>query len=251
MGTRIARFSRQLLDVVYPGTCVLCGAASNTDRDLCADCLAELPLLGPCCKRCALPFPVAEADRSGVAGTPRRTTLCGNCQRHPPPYQAAFAAFRYEDPLPALVAGIKFRSRLNLIRLLGALLAGALAREAQTPHWMPPDVMVPVPLHPRRLRQRGYNQALELARPIARRLDIPVHPELCQRVRSTQAQSELDERSRLSNIRGAFRATGPLPPRIAVLDDVVTTGATVSEMARVLRAAGCRQVAVWSLARTP
>jgi ComF family protein len=146
---------------------------------------------------------------------------------------------------------MKFRARLNLVRLLGELLADGLMDAAATPDWTWPDAIVPVPLHPQRLRQRGYNQALEMARLLERRLALPVAAACCQRIRSTQAQSALAARQRRSNIRGAFDVTAPLPRHLAILDDVVTTGATVSELARVLRRHGCERVDVWALARTP
>lgn len=196
------------------------------------------------------PYPSISPRRNLPSGE-TGAVLCGNCQRRPPPFDHCFAVFRYEDPLPALVAGMKFQGRLNLVRLLGQLLAEALANEMVTQDWAEPDAIIPVPLHPRRLRQRGYNQALELARIVGRRISVPVEVACCERSRATQAQSELEERQRLINIRGAFAATGPLPPHIAILDDVVTTGATVSELARTLRSSGCERVDVWALARTP
>lgn len=146
---------------------------------------------------------------------------------------------------------MKFRSKLNLIRLLGELLADALGAEAEQPDWQWPDAILPVPLHPNRLRERGYNQALELARVVGRRLGTPVEHRHCRRTRATQAQSDLDERRRLANIRGAFEAAPVVPKRLAILDDVVTTGATVTELTRVLRRVGCEQIEVWTLARTP
>lgn len=224
--------------LLYPPTCVLCGAAGDAGRDLCAGCAADMPRIGHCCTVCALPL----AGRDG---------RCGGCQHRPPPYDRCTAVFRYETPLPALVGGMKFRARLNLVRLLGDLVADALLLERESPRWATPDAIVPVPLHPRRLRQRGYNQALEMARVVGRRLAIRVDARTCWRTRATLAQSELDERRRLTNIRGAFAATAPLPTHVAILDDVVTTGATVSELARVLRRSGCERIEVWALARTP
>jgi ComF family protein len=150
-----------------------------------------------------------------------------------------------------LVGGIKFRARMNLIRLLGNLLADALLSADGAVPAEQPQAILPVPLHPARLRQRGYNQALELARVVGRRLSIPVDASSCQRTRATRAQSELEERQRLQNIRGAFATTGRLPRHLAILDDVVTTGATVSELARALHRGGCERVDVWTLARTP
>jgi len=109
-----------------------------------------------------------------------------------------------------------------------------------------------VPLHPRRLRQRGYNQALELARIVGRLLQVPVDDRCCTRLIATQPQAELDQKARRRNLRGAFSATLALQAQhLAILDDVVTTGSTVSEVARVLRRAGCQRVDVWTIARTP
>jgi len=221
---------------IYPPTCVLCGAPGDDGLDLCAGCRGDLPMIGACCPRCALPLPAPAAGP------------CGACQRHPPPFAVCRAAFRYEDPLPALIGGLKFRDRFNLIRLLATLLAETLAG-LDDPR---PDALVPVPLHPRRLRERGYNQSLELARVIGRRLDLPVDARCCNRVRATPPQAALDQKSRRRNIRGAFAAGGDLGGRhVAVIDDVVTTGSTVGELARTLRRAGCRRVDVWTLARTP
>lgn len=256
--------------LLYPPTCVLCGAPGEAGRDLCAGCHADLPLIGAHCARCAQPFSTSaastlasermanvmvssaspSADMSAVmsAGT---GGICGRCQQAPPPFARCTAAFRYEEPLSSLVVEIKFRSRLNLIRLLGELLTETLSADSERPDWQPPAAIVPVPLHPRRLRTRGYNQALELARVVGRRLAIPVNHRCCRRTRATQAQTELDERLRLTNIRDAFEVTEPLPRHLAILDDVVTTGATVSELARRLTQAGCERVDVWALARTP
>ena len=233
---------RGVAGIVYPPTCLLCGAAGDAGLDLCAGCRADLPVIGPCCARCSLPLPPT------VVTSPDRPTLCGGCQRRPPPFHESHALFRYEDPLPVLIAGLKFRGRLHVLRLLGMLLGETLReRVAELP-----DAIVPVPLHRRRLRQRGYNQSLELARIVGRALQVPVDDRCCERVLATRPQAELEKKARLGNLRGAFRATQTLDGRhIALLDDVVTTAATVTELTRVLRRAGARRVDVWALARTP
>jgi len=175
-------------------------------------------------------------------------TLCGQCQRRSPPFDACYAAFRYEDPLPSLIGGAKFRSRLELTRLLGHCLASALcAQGAEVP-----GAIVPVPLHARRLRERGYNQALEIARTVSRRLSVPVDIASCARVVSTAPQAGLEQRERRRNVRGAFKVLkAPAAAHVAILDDVVTTGSTVGELAQVLRKAGVERVDVWAVARTP
>ena len=232
---------RGALELLFPPTCVLCGAPGDNDLDLCSGCRNDLPAIAPCCARCALPLPAELA----ASGSPN---VCGACQRHPPPFTHCHAAFRYQDPLPSMIAGLKFRGRLNVLRLTGLLLAASL-RESDVAM---PAAIVPVPLHPRRLRKRGYNQALELARIVGRELVLPVDDRCCERVLATRPQAELEQKARRKNLRGAFRATIDMQGRqVAILDDVVTTASTVSELTRVLHRAGCQRVDVWTVARTP
>jgi ComF family protein len=226
-----------VLDALFPPTCVLCGAPGAGGLDLCAGCAAELPWNRHACARCALPF-----DGPGYPGV-----LCGPCQRRAPPYERCIAALRYATPAPTLVGAAKFRGRLNAARLLGQVLAESV-RVSGEPL---PEVLVPVPLHRARLAERGYNQALEIARVLGRALALPVDHRCSERILATLPQAGLDEGTRRRNIRGAFRARSPLGWRhLAILDDVVTTGSTVEELARVLRRAGADRIAVWAVART-
>ncbi|WP_049620686.1 ComF family protein [Frateuria defendens] len=219
---------------LLPWRCLLCGAAGAEGLDLCAACAAELPRNASCCARCALPLP-----------TP--AVLCGRCQRHAPPWAAAWAPFRYAWPLDRLERRYKFGGDLASGRTLAALW-----REAPRPIDLP-QLILPVPLHARRLRERGYNQALELARPLAQAFGVPAQADALRRVRITAAQTELDALARRRNVRGAFalREGLALPAHVALLDDVLTTGATLAECARVLRRAGVARVDVWALARAP
>jgi ComF family protein len=226
------------LDVLFPPTCLLCGASGSPGRDLCPGCAVELPLNRHACPRCALPL-----DAQLPSGAE-----CGACRRRPPPFDAALAVLRYETPVPLLVGAAKFRGQLAAARLLGQLLADALPIQAGAL----PEVLIPVPLHPRRLGERGYNQALEIARTVAGALGVAVDAKRCRRVLSTAPQAGLDEAARRRNIRGAFAVSDPLPwRRIAILDDVVTTGSTVAELSRTLRRSGAEEIAVWAVARTP
>jgi ComF family protein len=228
----------RLLQRIYPPTCVLCGAPGDAGLDLCQGCRADLPHNRHACPRCAIPLPEDQGT-----GTP-----CGPCQRHPPPFSASHAAFLYEDALPALIAGMKFRARFNLARLLGQCLASALLEQGAER----PGLIIPVPLHRRRLRERGYNQALEVAREVSAALAILIDTATCVRTLHTSAQVGLEDRERRRNVRGAFAVLRPPAARhVAILDDVVTTGSTVSELTRVLRAAGVERVDVWAVARTP
>ena len=221
---------------LFPARCALCGAAA--DRELCAACHADLPHNRHACRCCAIPLP---ADAGEDA-------LCGPCQQHPPPYTACLAALRYQAPLDRLVTGLKFHGRLAHGRLLAELLGDYL----ETRGFTRPDLLVPVPLHPARLRRRGYNQALELARPLSKRFDLTLDVDALRRRRDTQPQMELDHRQRLRNMRGAFEAGAQVRDRhVAVVDDVVTTGHTVEEAAKALLRAGAARIDVWACARTP
>ncbi|MCO5760643.1 MAG: ComF family protein [Chromatiaceae bacterium] len=229
---------RPLIAALLPPTCALCGAPGARGLDICAGCRAELPLNPHACPRCALPLAISAPP--GLA--------CGTCQRQPPPYAVSHIPFLYRDTMASLIRGAKFHGKLNLARLLGLCLAQSVRGEGIEP----PEVIIPVPLHPRRLRQRGYNQALEIARTLSRELAIPVDAHSCVRLRSITPQEGLDKEARRQNVRGAFGVERPLRFRhLVILDDVVTTGSTAAEVARVLLAAGAHRVDLWALARTP
>lgn len=219
---------------MLPWRCLLCADAGAEGVDLCPACIAELPRNVRCCERCALPLPIS-------------APLCGQCQRKAPPWDAAWAPFRYAWPLDRLETRFKFGRDLAAGRVLSTL----WERESARPSL--PQLIVPVPLHKRRLRERGYNQALELARPLARALNVPCRHDVLRRVRHTDAQSALGAEQRRRNLRGAFalRDGVALPSHVAILDDVFTTGATLMECAQLLKRAGVARVDVWALARAP
>jgi ComF family protein len=219
---------------VFPPRCLLCGAPGAENRDLCDGCAADLPRNRVCCARCALPLKTAAA-------------LCGECIKREPPFAATFAPFEYAHPLDLLLVRLKFSRNLAAGRVLVQLALDALAEcEVSVP-----QAIVPVPLHRDRLRERGYNQALELARPLAAALGVPMR-ELLVRRRATTPQSDLDAAVRRRNVRGAFDPIAEeLPAHVALVDDVMTTGTTIRECARVLRRAGVDRVDVWVIARAP
>lgn len=170
---------------------------------------------------------------------------CGDCLRNPPALAETRAVFVYGFPLDRLVPRFKFHRDLAAGRLMADLMAGALASAPR------PDALVPVPLHGRRLRQRGYDQALELARAVGRRLDLPVLDTALLRSRDTAPQSEQDAQARRRNLRGAFsvRPGAALPAHVALIDDVMTTGATLHAATRALLRAGVARVDGWVCAR--
>lgn len=218
---------------LLPTTCLLCGAPGGADLDLCPGCRAALPVIGPACRYCGAALEAGQA-------------VCGPCLRRPPPFAATIAPYHYAAPVDHLIWQLKFRGRLAPARTLGRLLADA-GRDREDSL---PECLVPVPLHRRRLGERGYNQAVELARPVARQLGIPLAPRLARRAHATPPQAELDGRERRRNVRGAFTVPqAPAARHVAIVDDVVTSGATVSELAQALRRAGVERVEVWAVAR--
>lgn len=231
----VNRWLNNIQNHFFPPTCLLCGEDGEGNRDLCTNCHTELPQHHNACRICALPL---EGNHHGF--------ICGRCQQHPPAYNSSSIPFRYEPPVSQLLTQLKFQRRLAYARLLGDLMATALW-ERNLPV---PELLIPVPLHALRLRERGYNQALELARPISRHLQVPLDYSTCQRVRATAAQSDLKADERRRNIKGAFHLRQPINARhVAIIDDVVTTGHTVNELARILRKAGVEHIEVWALAR--
>jgi ComF family protein len=219
---------------LFGGSCFLCRGKAGAL--LCAPCDADLPRIssGPGaerCPRCALASP---------AGAP-----CGRCLAQPPAYDATQAALDYEFPADVLIQALKFGAELALAPYLGDLLSKNISD-------MNVNCIVPVPLSAQRLRSRGYNQSLEIARHLSAATGVRLAPELCERVRDTPAQMELSISDRARNVAKAFDCAKMLGGlSIAVVDDVMTTGATLDEVAATLKRAGAARVVNWVVARTP
>ena len=214
----------RIAQAALPQHCLLCTAPASA-QPLCRDCYARLPwLTATRCPQCALPT----GDGS----------FCGACLSHPPRFDAVTAAFAYDWPLSTLIHHYKYAGNLALARLL----ANALGTRITTPV----DLMLPMPLAPQRLRERGFNQALEMARIMSRATGMPLAANACRRVRDSTPQASLPWNERAKNIRGAFVCDADLSGmRVAVIDDVMTTGATLNELARNLRKAGAIEIHGW------
>ena len=217
-----------LVQRVLPQQCLLCAAATSSSA-LCAACHAQLPWLPASrCPQCALPT--------------NNGRLCGTCLSHPPRFDHVTAAFAYQWPLAALIHHYKYGGNLALARLFASALAAQIHDAA--------DLIIPMPLAPRRLRERGFNQALEIARIVSRLTGIAIAAGACRRVRDSAPQAALPWVERRSNIRGAFVCDADLSGlRVAVVDDVLTTGATLNELARNLRRAGAADIRGCMVAR--
>lgn len=223
-----------LLDLLLPARCVLCGQPSPSIC-ICAPCRQDLPWCGLHCHQCGLPlaFPI--------------DTVCGQCLYKPPPFHSTVSPLRYEFPVDCMVQALKFKNQLAEGRVLSHMMCEYVSQQSVDL----PDVLIPLPLHRARMIKRGFNQAYELASYIGRTLSIPIHAGGLRRNRNTDAQSGLNRQQRRKNVHGAFywRGAEPPPPHIALIDDVMTTGTTATECARVLKKAGANRVDIWVAAR--
>ena len=229
-------FVTSLLDQVLGnvGRCLLCGAPAKAD--LCMPCEEDLPNIGRPCRRCALPLPGSGSE-------------CGHCLRDPPPFERSIVPFEYRWPVDALLNGFKSGGNLAFGQLLTQRLARAV-KSAYAPCERP-DCLIVTPIRVERLRQRGFNQALQMARVLGRQLNLPVRTGLLTCERKVVPQKSLRAQARRTNLRGAFRIGAPCSGHVALVDDVMTTGATARELSALLLQAGAHRVDIWCLARTP
>jgi ComF family protein len=221
-------------------TCLLCDETADTELAICSSCEAELPWLGEHCQVCALPLP-------------SHGLVCGACLQKPPSFSKVEVPWRYAFPVDSLITRFKHQAKWPLGRLLGELLSQHL-QHAFAEGLKKPELLLPVPLADKRQRQRGFNQAGLLAQWLSGLLQLPQQTHWLQRTLDTPAQQQLDAATRKRNLRQAFALNAGCPIaglHVALVDDVLTTGATAESLARLLRKAGAARVDVYCLARTP
>lgn len=227
---RLKHVQARLLDLLLPPACPFCGLAVAR-LGACAGCLEDLPWNKTACRCCALPLAIADS-------------LCASCQRRPPPFTCAIAPLRYEFPIDAVLKAYKFAARSSCLPALSALLRDACR---ELPGSV--DAVLPMPMHWIRWALRGFNQAVELGRPVARELGVPLLDSVA-RIRHTAYQSGLDAQGRRRNLSGAFRVTRPIAERhVLIVDDVMTTGQSCRQLAQSLRRSGVANVSVLVVAR--
>ena len=213
--------------------CFLCKSISHKGTLICEHCQPTLPWNSLACHRCARPLKTE---------TPQN--LCGECLQKPNALDHCFAPLRYQQPISNFIAQLKFNKRLLYTKSLSQLFLEKCSNQTL------PDIIIPVPLHAKRLRQRGFNQALELVKPISKKLKIPIIKYDCIRVKHTQAQSELPLHKRITNIKNAFQYKGSIAAKhVVIFDDVLTTGNTLNELAITLKQQGAETVSAWCIAR--
>jgi ComF family protein len=222
-------------DSLFPPTCILCGNPGHNSRDLCLACYHSLPKNGNSCYQCGEPFDIKQ----------KTVLVCGKCQKHRPFFDQTHAPFLYQGAIRHLISNLKFNNNYKNARLLGMLLADNLRHHAPKP-----ELIIPVPLHRDRYRQRGFNQSIEIGKTMAKELQIQLNLYSCQRCRNTQHQTGLSAIQRHKNLRNAFTVSTPLQVNhVAILDDVMTTGTTVNELAKKLKKTGVSKVDIWACSR--
>jgi ComF family protein len=219
------------LDVLLPQTCLLCGSLTRTQ--ICPGCYKDLPWQFNPCPQCGIAMPTA-------------ALVCGNCLKRPPYFESTQTLFAYQYPLDQLIQAGKYKDSLHTLRALAKLM-----RDHIDIADFRPDVIMAVPLHPARLRERGYNQAALLAKPIARQCQIPLNLTACRCIKHKRQQVGLSDKDRRRNVRGAFVIDYFEPgwQRVAIVDDVMTTGATMNEVSKQVLRAGASHVEAWCCAR--
>ncbi|HEC26743.1 MAG TPA: ComF family protein [Gammaproteobacteria bacterium] len=222
---------KNLLNSLLPVSCGLCNASTGSHLPLCQPCLSDLPLLGTACSSCALPV--------GSTGN------CGKCQQHRPTCDQCLALFLYQEPVNYLVQQFKFSRKLEYGYLFSSLMAKKLLSLPEQP-----DVLIPVPLHPSRLRSRGFNQSWEITRQLSRITGINASHKICQRIKKTPLQTGLKASERKRNLKQAFAVTANVKDlHICIVDDVMTTGSTLEAIASVLKSAAAKRVSGMVVAR--
>lgn len=216
-----------------PSICILCNQKCTTDCSVCSSCLDLLPQLGPACPFCANPSPQSDY------------LICGSCIKTPPRYDSALIAYAFEEPIRSLLHQFKYQHRLYLCNFFAYLIVDAWKQKPSIP-----ECLIPVPMHPKKLKERGFNQTILVTRYLSKFLNIPYNSLSCKKIRATQAQASLNGNQRRENLKNAFTLK-PVPYKhVALIDDVLTTGSTANELARTLKNAGVDCVELWCSART-
>ena len=199
----------------------------------------------PCCNQCQKDFISTSNRCPRCSRETKQPSVCAHCIQDPPIQRFTHVLFDYKYPANHLIKAFKFQQHPELARYFAATISKNLIKTGKLP-----GLLLPVPLHKKRQRERGYNQSLEFAKQLAQILKLECRPSLCQRIRQTEPQSTLPMKDRKKNVKGAFKLTGrPAEKHVAIVDDVITSGTTITEVAKLLLEAGCERIDVWAIAR--
>lgn len=235
----------RLLDIIYPPRCALCltssQIANKTAIELCEACQNNLKTVSTACFQCGIPLQQTQPEQ-----------LCGECLKKPPAYDQVISIYHYQQPLIWLIQQMKFHKKTRIAHLLAQLMSRYIEQSIADELISVPDAIIPVPLHHKRQHQRHFNQAEELSTVISKSLQKPIDMQYIERYLSSQQQSGLDAKQRKKNVKGIFKITNRKRKQyqhVVIIDDVMSTGSTVNEVAKVLKKSGIKKVDVWVLAR--
>lgn len=226
-------------DKLQPSLCVICSYPTLCNLNICRACIHEMPSLTHSCQRCAQFLPSSAEVAS----------ICGACLKNNPPFDRTFTLSLYQAPISSLIIKLKYQHQLSAAKALGELMCRRIEYKWYKKEHLP-DLIIPIPLHAKRLSERGFNQAIEIARPISKFLNIPIDHSGIKRIKATQSQKGLTALERKRNMFNAFSAnTSYANLSVAVVDDVITTGHTMREFCAILRQQGAKRIDVWCCAR--
>lgn len=226
-------WSNKIQSILYPYTCFLCNQPGHNGLDLCNICHEGFTPLSICCDSC------------GISMKTKESQVCGRCLANPPHYNKITTLFEYQEDIKKLVLPLKFNAKVSAARTIGTLMANHFSKHVEMP-----DALLAVPLHKKRLRERGFNQSELIAEHLHQKLNIPLLQQFCTRTRNTVSQTSLKAAERRKNLNRAFHCDNHQGINsIAVIDDVVTTGSTANEIAKTLKKAGVKHVEIWAFAR--
>jgi ComF family protein len=229
------------MGLLLPSFCVLCDSLVFRTISLCESCENDFPLLENACQTCGLPLNIEN----------KNNTFCGHCLQGESSVDYTRCLYHYQAPLDYLITNLKYKQQLSYAAILGDLLLRRLQKLEQWEEGVP-DCIIPVPLHRGRLVKRGFNQSLEIVRPVAKKLNISIDVKTVRRKRQTLAQADLNAVQRNTNVKGCFEIQSQKAVNyhhVVIIDDVVTTGSTINELAKQLKQSGVQKVGVWSIAR--
>lgn len=209
---------------------------SKSSHKICKECHERLPILGSCCYVCGLP-----------SSNPK--TPCGDCLKNSPPFESSISAFHYRSPVSEFITQFKYGGRLELLPLMTNYLIDSIQSKLLNEKYELPELLIPIPLFFKKRNKRGFNQSRMIANELSKAFAIPVSGNKITRIKETTTQASLDATQRKKNLRNAFLIEQKLPERIAIIDDIVTTTTTVSELSRLAGKNGAKHIEVWSLAR--
>lgn len=234
--------TQHLLSQWLPAICLHCRKIADQKIQLCSECYAALPWINTGCIRCGIPLPATVYHHENT---------CQDCLQSLPPFDQTIAVFEYDKVIKTLITGLKFHHRLSHAKLLGTLMADKIQTHYQSQPL--PTCILPIPLHYRRISQRGFNQSIELAKPLAKAMHIPINTRVCKRIFHTKPQSILNAKERKRNVKGAFGLKQGFCKdnlqHVAIVDDVMTTTSTATELALLLKESGVQKIDTWCCAR--